>query len=85
MEQSETDETHGKIFQQGCVCVEVWTCACVCAYVHSGCMDRHQMKPIYILDVPVFIGELQHHSVLLTALASNWLTDRVPLLLVKDI
>lgn len=74
----------GKSFSRD---VYVWKCGRVrvCVYVHSGCMDRHQMKPIYILDVPVFIGELQHHSVLLTALASNWLTDRVPLLLVKDI
>lgn len=63
MEQSETDETHGKIFQQGCVFVWMWkfgsvhmgvlVCALVC-----GCMVGHQMKPIYILDMPVFIREL---------------------------
>lgn len=33
------------------------------------------MKPIYVLGMPVFIRELQHHSVLLTALACNWLTE----------
>lgn len=65
----------GKSFIRG-VCLSVCMCVRVCAYLymHFGSMEGFQMKPIYILNMPLFIGELQHHSVLLTALAYNWLT-----------
>lgn len=57
------------------VCVSVDVCICAYLYVHLGCMDGLQMNVIYVLYMPVFIRELQHHSVLLTALACNWLTE----------
>lgn len=68
----------GKSFSSVCVCGEV----CICAFVSAGrgCMDRLQKKPIYILDMPVSIRELQHHSVLLTALACNCLTEVLSLI-----
>lgn len=50
---------------------------CACWYVHVGCMDRHHVKPIYVPDVPVFIREPRHRSVLLTASPCNWLTGWV--------
>lgn len=55
-----------------CGWVEVW----ICAYIseHVGCMYRQQMKPIYILDMPVLNKEIHRHSALLEAMAPNWLT-----------
>lgn len=56
-----------------CGCGSVHTSAYL--YVQCGRAGRLQMKLIYTLNIPLFIRELQHHFVPLTAPACNWQTE----------